>query len=321
MAIQLNPGTRRLLQLKLREAFPDAHVEPGDVDALALALHQGKAAPGGKDTLPPELRDLDFSECAAQLDELAQVQSRALGDGGDIQHLTRLAGDRVRYYWVEATHAREHPHGYEPFVGKLAMLRVSLPPREPRDFPTAIGSFELEDHLIATVQEANDKFQGALGYPLQRVDVITPPRQGLRFGAISVILGYREPDKDPSCYILEAGTATGQAKVLFLGKTLSTKINQFSGYQPTPFTCSDNAYTGMLTLNGDSPGDLHITARKILGGKSQPAYMDLRAHFIEQTSTIRNIWAGLLIARAAVIVLSRKASGLPDGCEKKELPE
>lgn len=317
MAIQLDPGTRRLLQQKLREAFPDAHVNPGDVEALALALHQGKAAPGGE-ALPPELRGLDFSGCAAQLDQLARD---AMPQGGDVQRFVRPPGDGLRYYWVEAVHARQHPHGLPPFVGELAMLRVTLPERVPAEVATAIGNFEPEDHLIATLLEANEKFQGPLGYPLQRVDVISPARQGLRFGAISVMLGYRDASQVPSCYILEAGTATGQAKVVFLGKTLATKINQYSGYRPTPFACSDNAYTGTLALQGDSPGDLHVTARKILNGKSQPAYMDLRAHFIEQTDAIRNIWAGVLIARAALIVLGRQALGIPDGCEKKELPE
>lgn len=319
MAIDLEPGTRRLLENKLREAFPDAHVQPEDVEALALALHEGKAG-GGPESVPPELRNLDFSGCAEQLDELAQAQ---LPGGADNQDVTRVAipgGDKVRYYWIEATHTRQHPDGFQPFVGQLPMVRVSLPAKDPQPVETAIGTFEPPDHLIATVYEANDKFASALGYPLARVDVITPPRQVLRFGAISVMLGYKDAAGAPTCFILEAGTATGQAKVVYLGKTLDTKIDRYSGYKPTPFSCPDNAYTGTLALNGDSPGTLHVTARKIQGGVSQPPYMDLLAKFYEETTNVRNIWAGLLIARAATIVLARQIRGIPEGCEKKELP-
>ena len=66
---------------------------------------------------------------------------------------------------------------------------------------------------------------------------------------------------------------------------------------------------------------MRFTARKILNGVSQPAYMDLRVEFMEQTGTIQNIWSGLLIARAVSIVLARRWKGIPDGCEKRELPE
>lgn len=76
----------------------------------------------------------------------------------------------------------------------------------------------------------------------------------------------------PHCLIVEAGIATGPPKVLFLGKTLDAAIDQFSGYKPTPFSCSDNAYNG-LHVEGDSPKQLNIKARKILGGVSQPHYI------------------------------------------------
>jgi hypothetical protein len=63
-----------------------------------------------------------------------------------------------------------------------------------------------------------------------------------------------------------------------------------------------------------------VTSRKILNHASQPAYIDIRVQFTEEIAHLRNIWSGLLIARAALIVQGRKDRGVPPGCEKKELP-
>jgi len=100
----------------------------------------------------------------------------------------RLA-DTSEYYWAHATHTRhtDQPRRFDPFEGKLAMVRVRLPEREPRRFSTRIGTVEPGDHLLATTYQANDKFAVHLGYELRRLDLITPPRQLLRFGAISVL--------------------------------------------------------------------------------------------------------------------------------------
>ena len=328
MTVPLDPSTRRTLQRALCRAFPDAHVQAHDVDAFALALSRGAAEPRADGPLPSELAQIDWSACAAELDDLARAEHVHVDGGSELSDgLTETlrsehdrARDKTRYYWVEATHARKHPADYAAFMGQLPMVRVRLPPSEPRDFLTAVGTVEPEDHLIATVAEANEKFAGALGHDLSRVDLITPPRQLLRFGAVSVMLGYRDPTMLPSCYILEAGTATGQAKVLFLGKQPDAVIDQYSGYKPTPFSCPDNAYHGSLTLENDNPRQLHIQARKIIAGASQPHYMDVSARFTEESDRLRNIWSGLLIARAASIVLARQLRGLPEGCEKKVLP-
>lgn len=317
MGIELGPTTRRTLQRALNEAFPDAFVQPADVDAAALALHRRKAEQG-LSGLPRDLAELDFSDCSSQLDELARLTGADAPEG--LTTVERAKDDRLRYYWVEARHMRKHPDNYLPFVGRLAMARVSLPAEHPEMVRTALGSIEPEDHLIATVREANQKFEHNLGKALERVDLITPARRGLRFGAVSVLLGYEDAARAPSCYILEAGTATGQPKVLFLGKTIDTTINQYSSYKPTPFSCPDNAYTGSLALEGDSPSQLIIKARKIIDNQSQPHYMELTASFSEQTTTIRDVWAGWILAEAALIVWARQQRGLPDGCERKALP-
>jgi hypothetical protein len=313
----LDVAVKQMLADRLREAFPDASFDDCDLEGVALAMQHNLAAS------PPERKLFGAVHSAAldahkkTLDALAAtLPHNANAPNGRASSLVHEA-DPITYYWTEATHTRQTPEGYQPFVGELAMVRASLPEREPRRFNTVVGTIEPSDHLLATVYEANDKYQKALGYPLARLDVITPPRQLLRFGAISVYLGYRSATGMPSCYILEAGTALGQPKVLYLGKTIATKINRISGYQPTAFSCSDNAYTGEIQLNGHEPVRLHITARDLLerGTKSAAPYMDLNVRFTKQTGSVQSIWPGFLIARAALIVLERQSRGLENTCE------
>jgi hypothetical protein len=298
----------------LRRAFPDARLGNADIVALAVAL---RSAGQSRTPLPGPLASIDLSPYARDLDGAA-----AKYPVGGLTHCPRGPQDEFRYYWAKATHTRKTPSGFEPFVGELAMARVRLPDSVPKAIDTAIGGVEPGDHLIDTVFEANQKYQTSLGYPLARVDCITPTRQGVRFGAISILLGYRDENGPPTCYILEAGTATGQPKVLYLGKAIGTTINAWSGYQPTPFACPTHAYTGQLTLTGDDPKLLHITSRTVNGGTSQAPYIDISIEFTLQTDDVSTIWPGFLIARAAMIVLERELSGkIPKDCPApKEAP-
>jgi hypothetical protein len=310
---ELGSDLHAKLKATLQDAFPDARVDDSDVEGFALALQQG--LPDLDAQLPDELKQLGIASGGKKLNPLPRALVPGPTDQEGITRTPQVEGDPLRYYWVESRHDRRHPAGYPAFVGKLAMVRATLPRVEPRRFISAIGTLEPADHLIATVHEANDKYARALNYELQRVDIITPPRQFLRFGAVSVMLGYRDARARPTCYILEAGTATGQPKVLYLGRTLDSTVNRRTGYKPTTFSCSDNAYTGQLSLVDDSPSVLQITARDIVGAHSKPAYMAITATFTEQKGPIANVWPGLLIARAALIVAARSLSGLENTCE------
>jgi hypothetical protein len=317
MPIDFDATTKTALNKLLHSAFPSADIHDYDLDALALGCYALQQVPG---SLPPAetatLQSLGLQRWATQLDSAA----RDLGVAGASQLQSILLKNfdpgPTRYYWAEALHARQRPSGYEPFLGQLAMARVQLPQSEPKTFTTEIGTIEKTDHLIASVDEANRKYASDLGYTLSRVDLITPPRFGVRFGAVSVLLGYHDANALPSCFILEAGTALGQAKVTYLGTTIATRINAYTGYQPTQFSCHDNAYTGTLALSGDSPQLLHVTSRQIINGASLAPYIDISVQFTEQQQQIHYIWPGLLIARAALIVEVRQASGLRPGCEK-----
>ncbi|MEY4577361.1 MAG: hypothetical protein RL701_2064 [Pseudomonadota bacterium] len=313
MTIGLPANIHDLVRAHLRQAFPDAHIDATDIEGCVLALQRRgqlgpeEKAPFAASTLAP-YRDA--------LDAFAATLAVGSWNADGEQHTARHAGDALDYYWAHAKHTRKSPAGYAPFEGHLALVRVRLPERTPRRFSTPIGTVEPADHLLGSVFEANDKYAQPLGYALQRLDLITPPRQLLRFGAISVLLGYRSATGLPTCFILEAGTATGQAKVLYLGKTLSTTINRRTGYQPTAFSCSDNAYTGKLTVAGDEPLRLQVTARDIIAGTTSAApYMEIDVHFEKQTGDVQSIWPGFHILRAAAIVEKRKLEGLENTCE------
>jgi hypothetical protein len=300
--VRFDRVTQASLHAALQRVFPDARVKANDLEALAVSLWRARQA---GETLPPDLARIDLSAYSAELSDL----SKGLGPN-DTASKPQVGPDAYRYYWVQSEHSRLDPPGFEPFVGELAMVRVTLPARTPKTFRTQIGDVEPGDHLIDTLLEANQKYARFLEAPLGRVDLVTPPRQGVRFGAISVLLGYKKPkDPLPFCYILEGGTATGQPKVLYLGKTLGATINAYAGYQPTPFACPSHAYLGKLTLDGDEPKLLEIAARKVEGGVSQAPYIKIRASFQRQQGSLRSIWPGFLIARAASIVWMRELKG------------
>lgn len=315
MTVELSTALREQLSTLLREAFPDARFNDADLEGVALALQRQDSASTPGHAVLRGTAPTDLEACRPKLDALAHSLSPQLGAADESVNVALHAADPLSYYWAHATHTRQDPQGYEPFTGNLAMVRVTLPATEPRRFSTAIGSVEPNDHLLATLAEVNDKYASSLTYEVQRVDLITPPRQMLRFGAISVLLGYRDPTGLPSCFILEAGTALGQPKVLYLGREIGARINRRTGYSPTAFSCSDNAYTGELQLEGDEPARLLVTARDIMGSVSAAPYMQLDVQFTKQVGAAKTIWPGFLIARAALIVAERKARGLTNTCE------
>jgi hypothetical protein len=298
--VRFNSKVRSQLFRSLKTSFPDAKITTSDMEALAICLRRQTLA--GED-LPLELQDINISPYGEELE--AREKTLPMGE---TYSCTRKPNDKSRYYWVKATHTRRTPSGFKPFVGELAMARVTLDATRPKIYRTAFGKISPSDHLIDTVFEANQKYARHLGYEIKRLDLITPAREGLRFGAISAFLGYRNAtDSVPSCYILEAGTATGQAKVLYLGKKIGEPINSYSGYRPTPFACPDHAYLGTLTVkDNDDPDRLQITSRAIDKGVSQQPYIEVDIRWELQSGGLLNIWPGFLIARAAGIVLERQ---------------
>jgi hypothetical protein len=298
MTLPLSTSDRNKLKGQVKKAFPDGKSDDAAVDAYALAVWLAEATVQG----------VDLEKYAAALDAQAKALGLKRQPGtltSEIRAPARPAVKAVRYYRVSATHDRELPD-FMPFTGHLNMVRVTLPADKPRTFKTQIGDVIPNDHLLATVAEVRSKFGGVMG-PIQRVDVVTPARfGGVRFGAISVFLGYRQGETQPSFYVLEAGTATGEPKVLYEAPSFGTVLLEWAGYKPTPFASSKHIYTGKLTRTQDSPDILRITAHK---NQAAAPYIKLTVKFEETRHPIA-IWPGMHILQAASIVLGRHASGV-----------
>ncbi len=201
------------------------------------------------------------------------------------------------------------------FVGHLPNVRVPLPQAlsyTNTSVSTEIGTVNFaRDHLAGSVELIGRLYAEQLGYTPARVDLITPARKlGVRFGAIAIYLGYRnESDTSPSFYVLEAGLATGQAAMLYLGKTMETTIVQPSGYLPTPFASPDNTYTGTLLVENDQPVQLVVKSN----APNLPHYIQVTINYAP-VSTNPGIWPGTLtvdaIARVAAI---GQAMAVPTG--------
>jgi hypothetical protein len=286
---QLDAALRQKLKDALEAAFPSAKGKIGDkqVDGFAKALSQ--SFHGNLDRLTLNLP--------------ASVPI-------DLQGLLPFDAIDTPYYVANATHerpAKGTPNAsapYEKFVGHLPCVRVSLGATDANSISTKMGSVDPNDHLVFSVREINEQFGTQLGYQAQRVDLITPPRLGdARFGAISVYLGYQDPNAAPSFYILEAGLATGQAERLYFGKTIDTVIVAQSGYLPTPFSSPNNTYVGRvwLEMNATDPGELdwlHVEARHDANG---PPYIKLAVEYERQAQPVV-VWPALITAEAAMRV-------------------
>jgi len=296
MTIDFDPATRRKLQRLITDQFPDDRGDDDTVTGVALALWVQKR---------PEI---DLSAYAAKLDALAsQCGATNNATGTAVEAKAAPASGAYRYYEVHATHHRLLPN-MPAFVGHFAMARVTLPMTTPQTFQTRLGVVQPHDHILATVEEVRDKYGSLLPYPIQRVDAITPARLGgARFGAISVLLGYEDAAANPTFYILEGGTAGGDAKVTYFGKTIDTTIVRFGGYKPSPFASAQHAYSGTLELTGDSPKTVTIEVRRL---SDHDPYIKITASFAE-TPNPPVIWPGFLTLEAASIVIAHILGGAP----------
>ena len=298
-SIDLSPGDRAALTMMLRQSFPDAEVDDEMLAAVAVA--------GFLD--PHSGVRLQWDQYDGRIEAHAAALGLRRGSGGASLRLPLRphAPGAVRYYKVHATHNREHPD-YDPFTGHVGMVRVTLPRDRPQRIATAVGDVEPNDHLLATVAEVEAKYGARIDGEITRVDLITPPRHhGGRFAAISVYLGFtaRSPDT-PSFYVLEAGLATGQPKVLYFAPSFDTRLVSYSGYRPTPFSDSTHVYTARLTPLGDSPLLLQIRAHR---DQSSRPYLCIHSVF-EETDQPDTTWPAQLLLRAAAIVARRLLDGV-----------
>jgi hypothetical protein len=286
--IDFDAGTSGALDAYIASHFPDASTNPDTRTGVALALWADKETAVNLDAYQTQLSDL-----AAQL---------GLAPGQD-SVAKAMPSQGFRYYDVASTHDRIVPN-YDPFVGYLSMVRVTLPlsNADVHDIHTGIGTVAVGDHIYRSVQEFKQTYLDAPYSHTTRLDLVTPPRElGLRFGAVSAYLGYTNGSGTPTFYVLEAGTATGDPKVPFACATIDGSIVAFTDYQPTPFAKKSHVYRGSLQVVGDNPDVLNITSE----ATAHSPYIRITAKFTE-TTTPKNIWPGFLIVRAAAIVTVRR---------------
>jgi hypothetical protein len=240
----------------LQQAFPQATVTDDVVDGVALVLQHGPS--GGAAPVPSGPKSTTIE--AAPITRRAQEKDHRLYLGYATHHRVKSAPPAARPMESE-------------FTLPLPMVRVTLPDTlaaEGSILATEIGDVDLgHDHLLGSVDLINAKYGGAdyLGHRPERVDLITPPRSGgSRFGAIAVYLGYRhKADRGPWFYLLEAGTATGDAKMIYFSPDMKPIESVTSYYLPTPFVTMANTYSGGITMlpapSEDEPDQLVIHSR------------------------------------------------------------
>jgi hypothetical protein len=176
---------------------------------------------------------------------------------------------QFEYYVAHATHARVAAP-YSAFTGHLPLVRFQLPDHgTTQTLPTLHtrgGDILPVDRLNASIDVlwATYKNEPELQRP-ERVDMITPPRlDGARFAAISLYLCFkRKTDTAPAFYILEAGLATGQARMPFLGRTMESEIVAQTQYKPTSFSEPYHFYRGKLTMYAAAPSEPHSLSVKV----------------------------------------------------------
>ncbi len=219
----------------------------------------------------PASEDIDANTVDAFLDALMAVKTRGSAreraSSGEAQ-ARDAAGNAV--YRLRATHARRLPVT-SIFTGQTEAVRVTLGRERGISWDTPIGVVAPADHLLPTVAAVRERFGGRIARPFAHVEVITPPRLAFaRFAPMAIYLGYaHEGDAAPFFYVFEAGTATGQPKMLYLAPTLDSIVEERSGYAPTPFSSADNWYTGGLRFaaNGNDPEVLYMRASRERGGE------------------------------------------------------
>ncbi len=217
------------------------------------------------------------------------------------------------------------------FDGLLPLVRVPLPssfnPNNPRDpnlsVKTQIGTvYFSRDHLVGSVDLVAEKYgdPAYLGYRPGRVELITPARQGgARFGAVAMYLIYRNSgDTTPSAYLLEAGMATGQASVLFFGKTMDTVIVQPSWYTPTPFSEVTNYFRGSLTVVDNEPRQMMVD---VLTNQNSPnPFVTVTLNFQTLKLLDETKWPALLTLEAAMrVALIAQTMNIPNAVPFQDL--
>lgn len=302
----VGPEQYNALKRSLSLAFPDAHVSNDVVD---LAVQFMLRTRNSLDDPGPVRRE------RSPLEKSVEEKEHPLYLGHADHH-------RVKSL-PPASKAMQ-----SQFMMSVPMVRVPLPEKIDPEHPiieTQIGDVDLaRDHLLGSIELIASKYADSqhLGYRPARVDLITPARRaGGRFGAIAVYLGYKaKSDRGPSFYLLEAGTATGDPKMIYYSPSMAPIPSVTSNYLPSPFVTMNNRYGGGVIMqappNEDEPDQLIV--RSYAPGDNEP-YITVNVKY-QRAKTMNLPTAIDLTADAAArIALIAKTMGLASAIELQEL--
>jgi hypothetical protein len=285
-----NPGSKAFKGM-LKSSLEDTHSTNGSLkDHLADAIQ----AYLEHDEQSLE-RYINESGAGASLfkdmaDMVAADGTLVLGVPGSVKHTAikeKRAKERMSIpgdwslYTCQSIHNRDKPKK-ENHDGIINWVRVTLPEHEPplfhprkNDIKTPIGWVRAADHLAFSNDAIrkyvfNDNYPNGVDHPgehqqlpeFKRMDLITPARYDLvRFAPLAIFIAYEEWESTtPLFYILEAGNALGQAKVMFASSpNLDRPILMESGYKPTPFSCAHNFYLSKAAFDKMDP--IHISIK------------------------------------------------------------
>lgn len=218
---------------------------------------------------------------------------------------TTVSDTEYGYYVAHATHERFQAP-YSKFTGHVPMVRLPLPltgiAGQVPDLITPGGSILAADRLFPSVEVmgAHLRSDPRMGYVPERVDLITPPRiQGARFAAIALYLGYKQrSDRAPSFYVLEAGLATGQPRMRYLGPTMDAVIAEQTRYQPTSFSARWHWYRGTLEMRTDDPNEPYkVGVQSFLSTPPQDQYIGVTVRYQRQSAP-DTTWPYFLLIQA-----------------------
>lgn len=217
----------------------------------------------------PHTQDIQPETLDAFVDGLMRARTKARASQPTTPGAS-LDPDAHRVLSMRATHARRTPVT-SVFTGVTHAVWVRLPRDEPAAIETRLGDVLPEDHLLPTVAAVRKRFGERIGRPFERVDLLTPARQGaVRFSPMSLYFGYlQEQDCAPAFVIYEPGDALGKPGALYLAETIDTVVEEQAGYQPTPLSSPEHWYTGgvRMATNGCDPDVLFMSAAKERGGE------------------------------------------------------
>jgi hypothetical protein len=273
----------------LRSAFPGTEIGVADVALLLEALK----------TAEPDLIDALESFLKEPIPSVS------------LEHESTDALERVRTtthttYQIDAVHLRTTPI-FSCFTGVVKAVRVRLHQNLTLPFFTVYGTVWAHDHIVFTIDEI--KTWLSTNHPdfnpsFQRVDLITPARHDLfRFAPVALFFAYETPTSPvPSFFIIESGYANGKPAVLYLGRTMTTKIVAKTGYKPTPFSSPDNIYSSTLTLQDtDEPDVLVIESREQL---DERPYITLTMNYAVEATPGQVIFPGKQFIEAGIRIES-----------------